>query len=64
MAECPGLLWEDTETDFRCELGQDCKALDLSGDPQAYRDAHPNRRQPPHWTRGAEGESEELGGEG
>ena len=57
------MLWEDTEGHFRCELEQQCEALSLRDDPQAYRDAHPSRRQPPHWTRGAEGEAEEVGGE-
>ena len=64
MVQCPAVLWEDTEGDFRCDLGQRCAALDVRDDPQAYRDAHANRRQPPHWTRGAEGEAEEYGGEG
>jgi hypothetical protein len=63
MAQCPAILWVDTEGDFRCELGDACEALSLRDDAQAYRDAHPNRRQPPHWVRGAEGEEEETGGE-
>ena len=62
--ECSAVLWEDAEADFRCELGERCQALSLRDDAQAYRDAHPNRRQPPHWVRGDNGEAEELGGEG
>jgi hypothetical protein len=64
VVQCSAVLWEDTEEDFRCELGERCEALSLADDPQAYRDAHPNRRQPPHWIRGAAGEAEEHGGEG
>jgi hypothetical protein len=63
MTECLGVLWEDTESEFRCELEQGCTVLGLRADAQAYRDAHPNRRQPPHWTRAANGEAEEYGGE-
>ncbi len=64
VVECSAVLWEETEETFRCELGEGCPARSLRDDPQSYRDAHPNRRQPPHWLRGAEGEAEEHGGEG
>lgn len=63
MVQCPAMLWEDSEEDFRCALGDRCEALSLRADPQAYRDAHVNRSQPPYWRRGAEGEAEEYGGE-